>query len=82
MTRKYAEKDPLDEIRLGYKLFVGEDNSGKITIRALRKVAKELGENLSEEEIKAMIDEFDFDEDGMISEEEFIKIMTGNAFGI
>jgi len=27
-----------------------------------------------------MIDEFDFDEDGMIGEEEFIKIMTGDIF--
>ena len=82
MTRLYAEKDPKDEIRLAYKLFVGEDSSGKITIRALRRVCRELGETISEEEIQAMIEEFDFDEDGMIGEEEFIKIMTGNVFGV
>lgn len=61
MTRKYAERDPLDEVRLAYKLFVGEDNSGKITVRALRKVARDLNENLGEEELKAMVDEFDLD---------------------
>ncbi len=82
MTRKYATRDPLDEIRLAYKLFVGEDMSGKITVRALRRVAREINENLSEEELKAMIDEFDFDEDGMIGEDEFIKIMTGDAFDL
>ena len=82
MTRKYAERDPLDEVRLAYKLFVGEDMSGKITVRALRRVARELNENLSEEELKAMIDEFDFDEDGMIGEDEFLKIMTGDAFDL
>ena len=82
MTRKYQERDPLDEIRLAYKLFVGEDMTGKITVRALRRVARELNENLSEEELKAMIDEFDFDEDGMIGEEEFLKIMTGEAFDL
>ena len=65
MTRKYAERDPLDEIRLAYKLFVGDDMSGKITVRALRRVARELNENLGEEELQAMIDEFDFDQDGM-----------------
>ena len=82
MTRKYQERDPLDEIRLAFKLFVGEDMSGKITVRALRRVARELNENLSEEELKAMIDEFDFDEDGMIGEDEFLKIMTGEAFDL
>lgn len=61
MTRKYAERDPLDEVRMAYKLFVGDDNSGKITVRALRKVARDLNENLDEEELKAMIDEFDLD---------------------
>ena len=61
MTREYSERDPLDEIRLAYKLFVGDDNSGKITVRALRKIARDLKENLDEEELKAMIDEFDFD---------------------
>ncbi len=80
MTRKYSERDPLDEIRLAFKLFVGDDSSGKITVRALRKISKELKENLGEEELQAMIDEFDFDQDGKIGEEEFIKIMTGDAY--
>lgn len=65
MSRKYSERDPTDEIYRAYKLFVNEDPSGKINLRALRRVAKELGENLSEEELQAMIDEFDSDQDGM-----------------
>lgn len=65
MSRKYSERDPTDEIYRAYKLFVNEDPSGKINLRALRRVAKELGENLSEEELQAMIDEFDTDQDGM-----------------
>ncbi len=65
MTRKYAERDPLDEVRMAFRLFVGDDSSGKITVRALRKISRELKENLSEEELTAMIDEFDFDSDGM-----------------
>ena len=38
-------------------------------------MAKELGENMSEEELREMIDEADRDGDGMVSEEEFIRIM-------
>ena len=33
-------------------------------LRNLRRVARELGENMSEEELRAMIDEFDTDGDG------------------
>lgn len=57
------DRDPMDEIRRAFKLF-DEDNTGKISLRNLRKISKELGENLSEEELHAMIDEFDLDEDG------------------
>ena len=54
----------MEEIRRAYKLFVGEDPSGKISLRALRRVSKDLNENLTEEELQAMIDEFDSDLDG------------------
>jgi centrin-1 len=38
-------------------------------------VAKELGENLTDEEIQEMIDEADRDGDGEVNEEEFYRIM-------
>jgi Ca2+-binding EF-hand superfamily protein len=38
-------------------------------------VAKELGENMTDEEIQEMIDEADRDGDNEISEEEFLRIM-------
>ena len=41
----------------------------------MKRVARELGENLSEEELQAMIDEFDRDQDGEISSDEFMYIM-------
>ena len=38
--------------------------SGRISLRNLRRVARELEENMSEEELRAMIEEFDVDSDG------------------
>ena len=74
MTTKIAERDPVEEILKAFKLF-DEDNTNKISMRNLRRVARELGENLSDDELQAMIDEFDKDGDGEISESEFLGIM-------
>jgi centrin-1 len=41
----------------------------------LKRVSKELGENMSDEELQEMIDEADRDGDGEISEEDFLRIM-------
>ncbi|KAI8848750.1 hypothetical protein BC829DRAFT_375033 [Chytridium lagenaria] len=75
MTEKILDRDPLEEIRKAFQLF-DDDGTGRITLRNLRRVAKEIGENLDDEELQAMIDEFDLDQDGEINEQEFISIMT------
>ncbi|KZO96455.1 EF-hand [Calocera viscosa TUFC12733] len=78
MTERILARDPLDEIRRAFKLF-DDDGTGKISLRNLRRVAKELGENLDDDELQAMIEEFDLDQDGEINEQEFLAIMTDDS---
>lgn len=55
MKRKYSERDPIEETLKAFKLFDLE-GKGRIGLNDLRKVAKELGETLKEEELMAMIE--------------------------
>lgn len=74
MTTKMGERDSREEMLKAFRLF-DDDESGKISFKNLKRVAMELGESISDEELQEMIDEADRDGDGEVSQEEFIRIM-------
>lgn len=74
MTAKMSEKDSKEDVLRAFRLF-DDDDTGKISFKNLKRVAIELGEDLTDEEIQEMIDEADKDGDGEISQDEFLRIM-------
>ncbi|XP_074605702.1 uncharacterized protein LOC141858753 [Brevipalpus obovatus] len=74
MSKKISEKDANDEIMRAFQLF-DDKNTGKIGFESLKRVSEELGENISEEELKEMIAEADRDGDGYVDKAEFLRIM-------
>lgn len=76
MAQRILSRDPTEEIIRAFELF-DEGGKGTITLQDLRRVARELGEGLQEEELVAMIEEFDMDGDQAISRDEFINICLG-----
>ena len=67
-------RDADQEILKAFRLF-DEDESGSITLKDLQRVTRELGENLTDEDLQEMIDVADCDGDGHIDKFEFLKIM-------
>ncbi len=74
MAVKISERDPVEEMKKAFMLLC-EEGHDRITLKSLRKTAEELGENMSKEELQEMVEEADYDRDGEIGEEDFIKIM-------
>mmetsp|Transcript_41620 Transcript_41620/g.50638 ORF Transcript_41620/g.50638 Transcript_41620/m.50638 type:complete len:170 (-) Transcript_41620:894-1403(-) len=74
MTVKMGERDSREEVLKAFRLF-DDDETGKISFRNLKRVAKELGETMTDEELQEMIDEADRDGDGEINQDEFLRIM-------
>ena len=50
MTARMSDKDTREDISKVFRLF-DDDETGKITFKNLKRVAKELGENMTDEEI-------------------------------
>ena len=76
MTAKMSDKDTREDLLKVFQLFVGDEDTDQIDIKHLKRVCKELNENMSDEELNEMIVRADTDRDGKVSFEEFYAIMT------
>ena len=77
MTAKMSDKDTREDLKKVFDLFIGDDErADKIELKHLKRVAKELNENMSEDELNEMIIRADTDRDGKVSFDEFYNIMT------
>lgn len=74
VTPRLPDRHTKDYIKMIFKYF-DLDNNDKISIRNLKKIAQEIGENLSDEELKEILEEADKDNDGFIGFDDFYRIM-------
>lgn len=74
MYRKLSEKDANDEILKAFQLF-DTNGTGHITVESLRAISKQLGESVADDELVAMIQEADKNQDGKVDRNEFLDIM-------
>ncbi len=72
-ARYVAARDPREELLKTFALF---DRGGKgvITVDDLRGVVKELGEDVPDNELHSMVEQFDVEGKGGVSREEFLGI--------
>jgi Ca2+-binding EF-hand superfamily protein len=53
---------------------------GKFTVTDLKKVAKDLGEDLDDDTLQKIFDKADLDIDGFVTAEDFYNIMTHRVY--
>ena len=79
MTARMSDKDTREDINKVFRLFE-DDNTGTISIRNLRRVARELGETMTDDELQEMVDRADSNGDGAVTLDDFYNIMTKKTF--
>lgn len=71
----HLTEEQIAEFKEAFQIF-DKDGDGLITTKELGTVMRSLGQNLSEEELKTMIEEVDTDKSGTIDFQEFLGLMA------
>ena len=78
-NEKLGDKKSKEGIRRIFELFIDDPNADTITLSSLKKISKELEENISDEELKDMLERAS--KNGVeLTFEEFYDIMTKKSF--
>ncbi|CAJ0640635.1 15329_t:CDS:2 [Entrophospora sp. SA101] len=79
MAIKMSERNLDEEFLKIFKLF-DDDDTGKISFKNLKCVAKELGEEINDEQLHEMIEVADLNGDGEVDQDEFIQLLKRANF--
>ncbi len=79
INNKLGDKETRDGIRRIFDLFIDDPNSDTITLSSLRRISRELGEQMSQEELKDMLERASSN-GTELTFEEFYDIMTKKSF--
>ena len=74
-----SQKEEMDDMKRVFSLF-DVQKKGHIVLEDLKRIAQDLGESMSDEELQDMMDRADPDQDGRVTEDDFSKIMTKKLF--
>ena len=78
MSHNLKHKPTVEERRREVFMFFDVDEKGFITASDLRQAMINLGENITDKDIKQMIKEAAIEKDGQVSYDEFVKIVASN----
>ena len=74
---KVPEKETLEDLRKVFNLFLDDPNSNTTSLESIKRVADELGENIEEVELNAMLSKAS-KSGARLTFDDFVALMTGN----
>ena len=74
---RVPEKETTEDLRKVFNLFLDDPNSNTTTLASIKRVADELGENIEEIELNAMLKKAS-KSGARLTFDDFVAIMTGN----
>lgn len=75
MTASAGVKVTRKTVRRVFSLF-DDEKAGFVSTKNIKRLARELNVEISENELQTMIEKADIDRDGLVSEDEFYYIMS------
>nr|CAD1832265.1 unnamed protein product [Ananas comosus var. bracteatus] len=80
MTTKIGEKDTREELMKAFRIIDQDNNVREISDVDIQRIARDLGESFTLQEIREMIEAADRNGDGEVDANEFITIMKNTKF--